>query len=269
MIYQEARSTRRVVGHLENGESVVEALNDFCRENDIRAAEIRAIGSLAEVQLASFDAEQGEFQKVFDGVGHFELLQLHGNVSTVGEETVVRLDAVIGVEGPFGQQTRAGQLREAIAETCEVFIDIYEDLEIERGPDPETGQMPIQQISRIDSTGSAEGSNNPETSIQGKGLSWEDAADQSSEETSSSETTRRESTGSESDRSEEEAERFIESGDILQHPKLGRCHVMKVEEGQYLHIRLPKGKIRKLSLSIVDIQFIEDQNGTQIFEADI
>jgi predicted DNA-binding protein with PD1-like motif len=269
MIYQESRVSKQLVAHIEPGESIVEELTQFCRDNDIRAAEIRAVGSLSQVELANFDSEAGEYVPTFEAEGTFELLHLNGNVSVVGDEVVVRLDVVVGSQGPFGEQIRAGQLREGISQTCEVFIDVFDDLEVERQIDRQTGRMPIAKIRRTKSvpTDESDGtSEESETHFEGKGLSWEDAAKESKEQ---KQRTKQGSTNSTDEPGDHFDEPLIESGDILNHPKLGRCHVMKVEDDKYLHIRLPKGKIRKLSRAIVDIEFVEEQNGTNIFEANV
>ncbi len=57
----------------------------------------------------------------------------------------------------------------------------------------------------------------------------------------------------------------MKPGDILDHPKLGRCRVMKVEEEDYAHIRLPRGKISKLILHIFEIQFKGVEDGRNVF----
>ena len=55
-------------------------------------------------------------------------------------------------------------------------------------------------------------------------------------------------------------------GDILDHPKLGRCRVIKVEDDDYAHIRLPRGKIRKLALEICEIVYKnEEEDGRKVF----
>ena len=59
----------------------------------------------------------------------------------------------------------------------------------------------------------------------------------------------------------------MEPGDILEHPKLGRCRVMKVEDGEYAHVRLPRGKIRKLSLEIVEVELEGEEDGRNVFKA--
>jgi hypothetical protein len=44
---------------------------------------------------------------------------------------------------------------------------------------------------------------------------------------------------------------------------------MKVEEGEYAHVRLPRGKIRKLSLEIVDVTLEGEEDGRKVFKANI
>ena len=58
----------------------------------------------------------------------------------------------------------------------------------------------------------------------------------------------------------------ISPGDHLDHPKLGRCRVMKVEDDEYAHIRLPSGKISKLALDLFDISHAGQEQGRNLFK---
>ncbi len=57
----------------------------------------------------------------------------------------------------------------------------------------------------------------------------------------------------------------MKPGDVLEHPKLGRCRIMKVEEDDYAHIRLPRGKISKLVLDIFEIHYKGVEDGRNVF----
>lgn len=294
MIYQESQRVRHIVGRLDHGDQLVEELTSFCREHDIAAAEIRGVGRLDAIELVRFEPEADDYVPVFDGEGDFDLLQLSGNVATLGDEIVARLQAVISADGPLSPQVLTGQLRSARAVEFEFVLDAFDDLELERRLDPETGMLGLQAIKKLevadesdDQLGEASQSQSEpaesaeeseSSSIGGQSMSWDDAAEASRETPSDQKGAAASgATDDENDESSPEAiygdmdfdEPVIDAGDVLDHPKLGECRVIKVEEGDYIHIRMPRGKIRKLSLDVVDIEFREEENGRSVFEAQV
>jgi len=292
MIYQESQRVRHIVGRLDRGDQLAEELTTFCREHDIAAAEVRGVGRLDSIELVRFQPEADDYVPVFDGEGDFDLLQLSGNVATMGDEIVARLQAVVSASGPVAPQVLTGQLRSARAVDFEFVLEAFDDLEFERSLDPETGMLGLQAIKKLGvadesdhqpavqtspspSESTAESSS---SSIGGQSMSWDDAAEASRETPSDQKgASAGGATDDEDADSSPEAiygdmdfdEPVIDAGDVLDHPKLGECRVIKVEEGDYVHIRMPRGKIRKLSLDVVDIEFREEQNGRNVFEAQV
>lgn len=292
MIYQESQRVRHIVGRLDRGDQLVEELTNFCREHDIAAAEVRGVGRLDTVELVRFEPEADDYVPVFDGEGDFELLQLSGNVATLGDEIVARLQAVVSASGPVAPQVLTGQLRSGRAVEFEFVLEAFDDLELERSLDPETGMLGLQAIKKLevaDESDDALGETSPSPSespgesespsVGGQSMSWDDAAEASRE--TPSDQKGGSAGGTVDDESDEESspeaiygdmdfdEPVIDAGDVLDHPKLGKCRVIKVEEDDYVHIRMPRGKIRKLSLDVVDIEFREEENGRNVFEAQV
>ena len=62
---------------------------------------------------------------------------------------------------------------------------------------------------------------------------------------------------------------LMEPGDYLDHPKLGRCRVIKVEEHEFAHIRLERGAIRKLALEVCEIRHVGEEKGRNVFQVRI
>lgn len=304
MIYQESRQTRRIVGRLDEGDDCVEALNDFCKEHDIDAAEVRAVGRLGAIEVVRYDEEAGEYRTVYEGEGDFDLLNLSGNVSRLGDEVVLRLAVMISAQGPVAPQVITGQLRSATAVEFEFVMDVFEDLELQRKLDRETGVLALNAIKKTEQAPAPEPAKSPEPteaaapsggststpeptdetpdepaaspSMEGQSMSWGDAAEASKEKSG---TDKSEPAGKKKNGQQKDVESIygdmdldgpeLDSGDILEHPKLGRCHVMKVEDQNYAHIRLPRGKIRKLSLKVVDVKFKGEEDGRNVFEAQV
>lgn len=282
MIYQESRHQRRIVGRLDRGDPCIDRLEEFCDEHDIRAGEVRAVGRLSTVELVRFDTEEGEYDEIFTGEGTFDLLQLNGNVSTVGDRPVVRLQALLAADGPAGPQLLAGQLRSGEVFEFEFVIDVYGDLAIDRHRDDETGMLTIQSIRRTESD---EPEDEEAPSMEGQSMSWDEAADGADVGDEPSETVRESDDSSPNDEPDEDGaepdesettssfegleEPLVDAGDIIDHPKLGRCRVIKIEDGEYVHIRIPQGRIRKLSLNVLELTHTGEEKGRDIFEAEV
>jgi predicted DNA-binding protein with PD1-like motif len=295
LIFQETTRTRRLVGRIEKGEELIETLTELCKEHDVRAGQIQAVGALTQAEIARFDEASGDYETVFSGDGSFELISLSGNVSRLGDEVVLRLEGLLSAKGPVAPQVFSGQLRSGRAASVEFVLEIFEDLAIERRLDSDSGRLEIRSIRRTEEARTEEAQPTPQTRpaqskasqstanqpaatsdeptkkasaepaqhdrdkpIAGKGMSWGDAAGES---------------GGEEAKAEDlyagvnMEEPLMEAGDMLEHPKLGNCRVMKVEDGEFAHVRLPGGRIRKLSLEIVEVDFDRAEDGRKVFKA--
>jgi len=62
---------------------------------------------------------------------------------------------------------------------------------------------------------------------------------------------------------------LIEPGDILDHPTLGRCRIMRIEDEDFAHIRLERGGIRKLALEVCEISHVKEEGNRNIFKVKI
>jgi predicted DNA-binding protein with PD1-like motif len=58
----------------------------------------------------------------------------------------------------------------------------------------------------------------------------------------------------------------LEAGDLIDHPKLGRCRVMKVDGEEHAHIRLASGRISKLALQICEFTPKGEEDGRQVYQ---
>ncbi|RVU43186.1 DNA-binding protein [Lujinxingia sediminis] len=287
VIFRVSTSQQKLVGRVDEGEELVTELTRICRSNGVAAADLRAVGQFSEIELAAFDPRRGEYVKVVEGEGYFELVSLNGNVSTLGDEVVLRLDAVFNALGPAGPQLVAGQLRRAKALSAEFVIEVFGDLRMKRRLDTASGRLDLETIEQIErkaersepaapaasAAPSAPATSAPAASTDGApGLSWADAI----AEADSTETRREQARkGRPAPKKPAKAVSFddepegpwLKAGDILDHPKLGRCRVMKVEDEDYCHIRLPRGKIRKMMMEVLDIRFVGEEDGRNVFEA--
>ncbi|MBA2663405.1 MAG: DNA-binding protein [Bradymonadaceae bacterium] len=300
MIFEHSHTSHRLIGSLDAGEELVNALTSLCKSNNVRAGEIRAVGSFQNVELVRFDSRSKRYVEVLNGDGDFELVSLQGNISTMGSEIILRLDSLLSVAGPLGHQIVSGQLRAASVASCEFVIDVFADLRISRRLDPLRGLLVLDAIESIASSPSsapppaprapeaapasraAQPAPPPATTTApaapaapprpATGMSWSEAMAKSDEaKPASSRLAPRSGTrqntavdlGLDDDESTDPA---MAPGDILDHPKLGRCRVMKIEDDDYAHIRLPRGKIRKLALAVCEIVFKGEEEGRKVFQ---
>lgn len=280
MIYRESTANRTIVGHIEEGDEIVEQLVAFCEQEDIEGAFVRAVGHVRAVELAHFRSDKGDYEPVLEGRGDFELVQLNGTIAKLGDKLVPNLEAMVSNGSAIGTSSSAGQLRKGVSAGCDFVLTAFDDLTLERQLDPETGRVPLSAIERSESDAETHARAKKESPVHesdskktpaDKGMSWEQAAEASQAGSTSSERKPEAAKQTEADDGVfgdlDTQQAHISAGDRLEHPKLGICQVIKVEEDKYLHIRLPSGKIRKLSLSIVDVEFKESENGKNVFEA--
>lgn len=280
MIFQESNQVRTIVGRLETGEECIDQLTDFCREHDIEAGEVRAVGRFDRVEVVHFNGDTGNYEPVYEGEGQFDVLNLVGNVATMGDEVIVRLQAVLSAQGPLGAQVMTGELRSGRAVELEFVLEAFQDLRVERRMNTESGIPRIAAIQRTQApepapdaktsqTESSESSEEPEP-MKGKGMSWDDAKSATQQPESTADEKQPDADDGNDIYGDMDMESpMLEAGDILDHPKLGRCRVMRVEDDQYAHIRMRRGKIRKLSLDVVGFEFEGEENGRNVFKAKV
>jgi predicted DNA-binding protein with PD1-like motif len=104
---------------LEKGEPIHERLKELARDLDIPAAFITGIGLVKDVVIAFFDiASKSYKEKSLEGA--VELLGLNGDISWDGDEPVIHLHAVLGLED--GSVVGGHLLQARIGVTGEIFI---------------------------------------------------------------------------------------------------------------------------------------------------
>ena len=113
----------RYILRLDKGEEVVETLKNFCEKNNIKLANINAIGATNKVKVGLFNVDKKEYiSKVFEG--NFEITSLIGTVSTMKEETYLHLHTNFSDENC---NLYGGHLNMCyISATCEMVIEKIE-----------------------------------------------------------------------------------------------------------------------------------------------
>lgn len=119
----------------DRGEEILAGLERFARENDVRGADVRAIGSITDPEIGYYDLPR----KVYDWrtvSGNFEILSLLGNVSWFQDGPIVHLHIAIGgrdfaAQGGHLKSGRAGA-------TCECVVWTFDEA-LDRAFNEETG----------------------------------------------------------------------------------------------------------------------------------
>ncbi len=316
MQFEESRSIRSFVGRIDPGDDIVEALTLLCSANDIGAAEVRVYGTLEDIDVVRFDSKSKEYRSVVEHQGTVDVVQFSGNMTRLGDQPVLRADALLAIDGPVGQQFVFGQLRRAIAVDCEFVVQAFADVELRRKLDPATGRFPIESIESTGAPAPAGAAGAPrEAEVQPRpierrreapptiaepalarkpqtladdsssdaseadeapasSMSWDDAVAESEKIKPARQRERRPiPTRAEREKDSEDVygeydfdEPILKPGDMLDHPKLGECRVIRVEDDDYAHIRLSRGQIRKLALEIVELEFQEERDGKNVFK---
>lgn len=293
MLFEETRSIRAFVGRIDAGDDVIEALTLLCDANDFTSASLTLSGTLRDVELVRF--ENGGYVTTVDHAGPFAIVHLGGRIAKLDGQVVLQVDALLAGHGPGGQQLVFGQLRRANADECEFVLETFADLEITRRVDAKTGRFPIASIKSVAAPVAAQPAapaapprerKAPETVSEPIGtakppaesgtdkseLSWADAMEASEDIKPASQRSKpqRESTP---EPSAEDIyggydfdEVLVKAGDILDHPKLGECRVIKVEDDEYAHIRLSRGQIRKLALELIELHHTGERDGKNTFK---
>ena len=124
---------------IDRGEEVLDKLNEFIKETDIKAATITGIGACSEVELGVYSVKKREYNK-YKYDGEFEILSLIGNITQDAGDAYIHLHIMIsdGLAQGAGI-TVGGHLNKCIISgTCELRIDECENA-YQRKVDDETG----------------------------------------------------------------------------------------------------------------------------------
>src|SRR5262249_48824538 len=139
VILTESRSGRRIVGRLDRGASLHDALLDVCRQRGVRTGEVRAVGSLESVEVAEYDQARRAWKPGRSFAGGMEILSLSGNVSERGGQLVLHAPAALMRERDNGVEVLGGPVLAARVFALEFVIDAFDDLLLRRGLDAATG----------------------------------------------------------------------------------------------------------------------------------
>jgi predicted DNA-binding protein with PD1-like motif len=278
MIVTESRSGRRIVGRLDRGASLHDALLDVCQKRQVRTAELRAVGSFESVEVAEYDQARKLWKPSRTFAGGVEILNLSGNVSEKGGQLVLHAHAALMRERDNGVEVLGGHVVAARVFALEFVLDAFDDVLLRRGLDAATGLPLWTEALSADALAPAPApAPVPVPTPPPKPTTWADVIRASepkpeargSRPVAAPEPEPEVEPEPEAEASPEpESAEGLEPGDVLLHPTFGRCEVQRIEGGyEFAHVRLRNGRLVRLSLDVLQIVPAGTEAGHRLFRA--
>jgi uncharacterized protein len=283
MIAIESRAGRRIVGRLDRGASLFEALLGVCRERRVRTAEVRALGSVESVEVAEYDQAARVWKPGRTFAGGLEVVHLTGNVSERDGQLALHAHASLMRERDNGVELVGGHLLAARVFALEFVIDAFDDVILRRSLDPTTGLTLWSEALSLSPEAAPPppagptraAASPPQTEGPPPQAAPFEASARATPAAAAAAPTWAQVAQVSAQRPEAEAEDHdqdigLEPGDILIHPTFGRCEVQRIEGGdEYAHIRLKNGRLVRLSLDILKLARQGTENSRRVFRARI
>jgi uncharacterized protein len=126
------------MGRLEQGQDIIDTLENFCAENEVKSGWVQMIGALKKATISYYDqTEHRYYNKKLEG--EFEIVSCSGNISIKDNAPFAHLHMVLS-DTNYG--CIAGHLMPGSTEVfaCEFVLHHFEgDEALVRGFDEETG----------------------------------------------------------------------------------------------------------------------------------
>lgn len=133
MDYKKFNST--IMARIDKGEEIISKVMEICEKENIKLANINALGAVDEIVIGLFDTgEKKYYSEKF--TGDFEIVSLTGSITTKNGELYNHLHISVGDRE---YNVRGGHLNSAVVSaTCELFIHIINGM-VEREFNDEVG----------------------------------------------------------------------------------------------------------------------------------
>lgn len=141
MKHAHSEAGRKIVGRLEKGDRLPDALLEVCREHNITAGEIRALGAVTDLQVTEYDVVNQQYRDPIGRKEASEILLLYGNLSYKYDDLFAHLHITASFLEDGATKIIAGHLVSAEVFACEYVIDSFDDLHLERENDEPTKLM--------------------------------------------------------------------------------------------------------------------------------
>jgi len=267
VIVAESQPSRRLVGQLDRGLDLVQAVSSLCHSRSVRSGVLRAFGSLADAEVCRLDDKGGGWLPGRRVPGPSTILHLGGHVSErLGAPHLELTCALLGGSG----EVTGGRLVQARVHAVELVIDCFDDLVLTTDLDEESGlwgwvratsltAAPRPEPAEGRAKASAPGFEAAASGrVVGRGPTPAPAAPPPAGPTWAPGVAASASRGP-VDSGAEEADDSLRAGDVIDHPRFGAGEVERIEgAGDYAQVRLRNNRLVRLSLDVV--QLVRDGN---------
>jgi uncharacterized protein len=104
---------------LDKGEKIIESINKFCYENNVKCGYFSGIGALDEAELAHYIVKNKKYTSQLYKQP-LEIVNLTGNITTMNNEIYIHCHACLS---DVNMEAIAGHLKEGrIGATAEIFL---------------------------------------------------------------------------------------------------------------------------------------------------
>jgi hypothetical protein len=292
MMVFESQQTRRLIGRMERGETVPEAFRRIAQKHDVSCGWIRALGAFEWVELCEYDQQEQRYRPA-RRFGECEILSLEGNLSLKDGAPFAHVHATVSRETDRGVEVIGGHLTSGAVFACEFTVECYDDLELERQPDRDTG---LSLWAREPAAQAPEPAAASGSQPSGGAMSWAQVAAASEQLQQQGAATppapgpsksgrgeaRKPAPRPESDtappvtpdplpqrRRTTEQEFFSEpvpvKGDWVEHPKFGLCRIEREDSEGGIVIRLPSGVRKTIRLDYLQVLPAEQRDDRRVF----
>jgi predicted DNA-binding protein with PD1-like motif len=134
--FWEATGGRTFVGRLETGDDLVESIERFCAEREVRAAWVSVIGAVEHASFAYYEQDEQRYLEL-ESDQHHEIIGFVGNISIRDDKPFLHAHATFGSRS--GSTAGGHLLRGCVAFAAEVTIREMTGVELVRHPDEVSG----------------------------------------------------------------------------------------------------------------------------------
>jgi len=129
------RFNNTIMARIEKHEEIISEVMEICKIENIKLANVNALGAVNEIVIGLFDTEEKKYHSK-KYTGDFEIVSLTGSITTKDGQLYNHLHISVGDRE---YNVRGGHLNSAIVSaTCELFIHIIDGV-VEREFNEEVG----------------------------------------------------------------------------------------------------------------------------------
>jgi predicted DNA-binding protein with PD1-like motif len=234
VIVAESSRTRRLVGSLDRGADLLAQLVEVCRSHRVQAGALRASGSIEDPVVGARQLP-----------GACEIVTLNGTIRAAGEGAAATVQVWVTLAREGSVELVGGRLGGARVLACDFVIDAFDDAPIEAAKPAPTFEAPAR-------------------------TSWSDVIAASGRRTDSAPPVRPVvSPVAEEPETPHSSEPVnVRAGDLIDHPKFGRCDVERVDGDQeFVTARLRNQRLIRLSLDVLTLIPAGQVDGKNLFRA--